>query len=78
MRDERTPAQDEDRLDRTILVLLLDRERPWSWSVTELARELGGDPTDSVARLHAAGLIWRRDGFVWPTQAAVRADELQL
>ena len=78
MRDERTLAEQDDWVDRTVLVLLLDRERPWPWSVGELERELGGDPTDSVARLYAAGLIWRRDGFVWPTKAAIRADELQL
>jgi hypothetical protein len=62
----------------TILVLLLDRKRPWPWSVSKLERELGEDPADGVARLRGAGLIWRREGFVWPTQAAVRADELQL
>jgi hypothetical protein len=78
MRDERTSAHYEDRLDRTILVLLLDRERPWPCSTGELARELGHDPADGLARLHGAGLIWRRGEFVWPTRAAVRADELQL
>jgi len=78
MRDERTPAQDEDRVERTILVLLLDRERPWPCSTGELARELGHDPGDGLARLHGAGLICRFGDFVWPTRAAVRADELQL
>lgn len=78
MQGERTPAEADDRIDRTVLVLLLDRERPWPWSMGELVRELGEDPADSVARLYAAGLIWLRDGFVWPTKAAIRADELQL
>jgi hypothetical protein len=78
MHDERTPAQNEDRLDRTILVLLLDRERPWPCSIAELRRELGTDPRDGLARLHGAGLIYRHGEFAWPTRAAVRADELEL
>jgi hypothetical protein len=78
MRDEPTAEAEEGRLDRTILVLLLDRERPWPCSVRELARELDYDPTDGLARLHGDGLIHRRGEFVWPTRAAVRADELQL
>jgi hypothetical protein len=78
MRDERTSAQDEDRVDRTILVLLLDRLRPWPCSVGELRRELGEDPADGLARLHGARLICRHGNFVWPTRAAVRADELRL
>lgn len=78
MHAERTPAQDEDRVDRTVLVLLLDRERPWPCSVTELARELDHDPADSLTRLRAAGLVFRFGEFVWPTRAAVRADELEL
>ncbi len=78
MHGEPTPAQDEDRVDRTVLVLLLDRERPWPCSTGELSRELGQDPTDALARLYGAGLICRLGEFVWPTRAAVRADELQL
>ena len=78
MHGERTPAQEEAREDRTILVLLLDRERPWPCSVAELTRELDHDPADGLARLHGAGLIHRRGEFVWPSRAAVRADELQL
>ena len=78
MRDEGTPAQDEDLVDRTILVLLLDRERPWPCSAGELRRELGYDPSDGLARLHGAGLICRLGEFAWPTRAATRADELEL
>ena len=74
----RTPAEEDDRVDRTTLALLLDRERPWPWPVLELERELGEDLSDGLARLYASGLIWRRDGFMWPTQAAIGADELQL
>jgi hypothetical protein len=78
MHGERSPAETEAHEDRTILVLLLDRERPWPCSVGELAREVDYDPADSLARLNGAGLAHRRGEFIWPTRAAVRADELQL
>jgi hypothetical protein len=80
MRDERTPtpAEEEDRTDRSVLLLLLDRDRPWPCSEDELARELGMDPADSLARLHGAGLIYRLHEFAWASRAAVRADELGL
>ena len=78
MHGERTPAETEAHEDRTILVLLLDRERPWPCSARELERELDYDPADGLARLHGAGLIHRRGEFIWPTRAAVRAYELQL
>jgi hypothetical protein len=80
MRDERTPtpAEEEDRIDRAVLLLLLDRDRPWPCSEDELARELGINPADSLARLHGAGLIYRLHEFAWASRAAVRADELVL
>jgi len=78
VRDEKNPARDGDRVDRTILVLLLDRQRPWPCSVAELRRELGHDPAAGLARLRGAGLVCLFGEFVWPTRAAVRADELQL
>jgi len=78
VRDEHAPTQDPDRVDRRILVLLLDRQRPWPCSVGELHRELGHDLAGGLARLHRAGLVGSFGGFVWPTRAAVRADELQL
>jgi len=80
MRDQRTPTPDEeeDRTDRAVLLLLLDRERPWPCSEDELARELGMSPGDSLARLHGAGLIYRLHEFVWATRAAVRVAELGL
>jgi hypothetical protein len=79
-RDQRTPtrAEEEDRADRTVLLLLLDRDRPWPCSEDELARELGTNPEDSLARLHGAGLSYRLHEFAWASRAAVRVDELGL
>lgn len=80
MREQRTPVpSDEDEtIDRTVMLILLDREQPWPRSIADLSRELGQDPTDSVARLKGAGLLYMFDHFVWPTSAAVRAEQLCL
>lgn len=80
MREQRTPTpRDEDEtIDRTVMLIVLDREQPWPRSVEDLGRELGRDATDSVARLKGAGLLYRLDRFVWPTRAAVRAEQLCL
>jgi hypothetical protein len=80
MREQRTPApsEEDDTTDRTVMLILLDRDHPWPRSVDELGRELGEDPADSVARLRGAGLLSKIDRFVWPTRAAVRAEQLCL
>jgi hypothetical protein len=76
MPEERTPtpAEEDQRLDHKIIVLLLDREAQGPWSEQEVERELGCDVTDSLARLYAAGLIHRLQGFVWATRAALAAE----
>jgi hypothetical protein len=78
MREQRNPApgEEDDNTDRTVMLILLDRDQPWPPSVEQLARELGRDPMDSVARLRAAGLLNTLDRYVWPTRAAVRAEQL--
>jgi len=80
MREQRTldPSEEDNTTDRTVMLILLDREQPWPRSVEDLGRELGQDPTDSLARLNGAGLLYTLDRFVWPTQAAVRAEQLCL
>lgn len=72
---------DQERdTDVAILGPLLDRaDSRWPWSVQEVVREIGDDVTavDGLDRLYGAGLIHRTDGYVWPTRAAQRADELR-
>ncbi len=78
---EPTPYTHADQTEGTIMSLLLiaDEQRPWS--TEELMRTIGKptDVADAIAALHAAGLIHRTsDGFVFPTRAAVRLDQISL
>ncbi len=72
MHDQRAPAaaQEEAQEDSVVLGLLLgDREqRPWSMEET----------SDSLGRLHGAGLIHRLEGFAWASRAALRAEEIHV
>jgi hypothetical protein len=67
-----------DQVQFAVLVLLLDPAGAGVWSLTELAREVGWEfaVADAVVSLHAAGLVHRVGGVVWPTRAAVRFCEL--
>jgi predicted transcriptional regulator len=73
-----TPEEDrraEAERDDEVLFLLFSS--PYPWSVDELARELDDAcAPDRVARLAAAGLVYRLGEFVFPTRAARRAREL--
>jgi hypothetical protein len=69
--------QPEQERDATVLALLKSGGS-WPWSVEEVERALGADASDSLNRLYGAGLIHRLGGFVWPTQAALAADALQM
>lgn len=76
---EPNDAVDERDRDRNVLNLVLDD--PWPWSLCEIARELRSElaARDAVTRLADAGLLHRLDGgFVFPTRAARRADELSV
>lgn len=56
-------------------------DSPWPWSLDEIARELRNpiEAHDAVTRLADAGLLHRLEGgFVFPTRAARRADELSV
>jgi hypothetical protein len=72
----RDPAERERSVDGAILGLLIDLESHRPWSVEEITREIGEETTDSLNRLHGAGLINRLDGFVWASRAAVVVDEI--
>jgi hypothetical protein len=67
---------EEDR-DRNVLNLLFC-DSPWPWTVDEIACELHTriGAVDAVARLAGAGLVHRLGGFVFPTRAARRADQI--
>jgi hypothetical protein len=70
---------DDDKFDHAILTLLLHERSPGPWAIDELVREIGDRIAveDAIARLYGAGLIHRLDpGFVFPTRAALRADQL--
>lgn len=73
----RSPVDEEDRIDTAVLALLLgDPARPWSND--ELAREIGDwiATTDSLARLHGAGLVHRLGEFAFATWPALRGARL--
>ncbi len=63
-----------DVLEHAVLALLLDRESPGVWSVSEVAQALGSEvrAADALVGLHMAGLVHRWDEFVCASRAAVR------
>ena len=75
-REEETPGERIDRREKLVLAMML--EDPFPWTVEEIGRALNnhGYASDSVAKLAGAGLVHRLDGFVFPTRAARRADEI--
>jgi hypothetical protein len=69
-----SPVERDGQLDSAILGLLLIERCPWAFD--EVAREVGRDPVDSLNRLYGGGLVHLHDGYVWPTRAAVMAEEI--
>jgi hypothetical protein len=81
MRDDGSPdsvGSQMERAELAVLTILLDREHPWPWCERELAREHGNplDTEDALALLQRAGLVHRHAGFVFPTRAAARFNEI--
>jgi hypothetical protein len=82
MHDESTPDDAlalPDRAEAVVLLLLLTGTARIPWSLREVQLELGedADAQETVASLHAAGLVHRFGEFVFPTRAAVRLVALQ-
>jgi hypothetical protein len=71
-------AEQDDRIDRALLGLLLRSGPHGLWSLEELGREIGDSlyVQDAVNRLHGQGLIHRLGDFVFVTRAAARVEEL--
>ncbi|HEY1690310.1 MAG TPA: hypothetical protein VGF95_15755 [Solirubrobacteraceae bacterium] len=71
---------DEDRrVDRAIVGLLLDPSSTRPWSSSELVLELDAErPTalDGIDRLHRAGIVHRCGDFVFATRAATVLDKV--
>jgi hypothetical protein len=78
MHDQPTlsPGERMDQEDRVILDMLMLETSHRPWSVDEIARELGSDPSDSLRRLYGGGLIHRLEQFVWASHAAIKAEEI--
>lgn len=66
-------------LERVVLMTLLD-SYPAPFTDEEVRRELGCSEvavSDAISSLVGAGLLHRNVGFVLPTRAAARFDELE-
>ncbi len=79
MHDQPTPSPAErmDRADQDLLSTLASDESHRPWSVDEIGRQVGEDPSAALGRLSREGLIHRLGDFVWASRPAVRARELQ-
>lgn len=76
MHDQRTPAEQDDVADRSIMDVLIDDPGPWA--VEELQREFLAPIAvlDSLNRLAGVGMVHRLDGFVFATRTAKQAAAL--
>jgi len=74
----RDPVAEFDRVEHSVLCLLLDPEFPSPWSVDEVARAIGDETqaVDALVSLHAAGLVHRCHEFVFVTRSAARLGRL--
>jgi hypothetical protein len=75
------PASGDPRLERAVVLELLDDDDEQRRSMAQLRDELGAgaDELDAaVNALHAAGVLCLEDGLAWAAPAARRLDELEL
>ena len=82
--DSWMPAAEDAATESAVLQQILDLH-PSQVTVSELMREIAGEPSDFAERdaverairdLAGAGLVHRRDSFIAPTRAALRFNEL--
>jgi hypothetical protein len=75
-------AAEDARLERSIILQVLDDEHESMWSREELMRELEDDRSEVVEealkRLEQEGLLGLSEEAVWASRAARRIDELGL
>jgi hypothetical protein len=77
--EPRAPAG--SRLERAVVLELLDDESEPRRSLAQLRKELGAGAVEleaAVAALAAAGVLCFSDGQTWAAPAARRLDELEL
>jgi hypothetical protein len=68
----------EEKVRRAILGLLVSggSQRPWSLGELEAEVEDASAVQDGVRQLQGLGLVHRCEDYIWPTRAALTADEL--
>jgi hypothetical protein len=78
--DQAEDRTSEEARDNAVLNRMFLDSPAYPWSMEEIARELQSRiaAEDSVGRLVEAGLAHRLDGFVWPSRAARRANEIDV
>jgi len=78
---EQSRAVGDRRLERVIILALLNADGERRWSCAELAAELGAEAQalqDALCRLSEAGVVCLAGTEVWASSAARRMDELGL
>jgi hypothetical protein len=82
MHDATTPQAGETlaNYESAIHALLIadESQRPWSIHEVTLEMDDAGATTDALRSLQGFGLIHRCGDFVWPTRAAVAADQIAM
>lgn len=81
MQDQPNPhdaAAEFDRVEHSVLCLLLDPESPGPWAINEVARAIGDETqaVEALVSLHGAGLVHRCHEFVFVTRPAARLGRL--
>jgi hypothetical protein len=80
MQDETSqmPSEDDARVQKGVLELLLGPTSQRLWSIAEVEREIGERllAMDAIAGLQAAGLIHRCGEFVFASRSALAMDAL--